>query len=116
VVEGAVFHSERLRYAFLGFHLVLGVSLLWSSVHTVLDLGASDIHAGIIGFIEAVAAVAFLIPLTLRYGAGMLLLILLAATVVHAGRGEWRPDLLVYAAGVLLVGVHGSAHRPAVGA
>jgi hypothetical protein len=33
--------------------------------------------------------------------------VLALAFVLHAARSEWRPDLLVYAAGVLLVGVHG---------
>jgi hypothetical protein len=32
--------------------------------------------------------------------------------VVHALRGEWRPDLLVDAAGVLLVAVHGDVRAP----
>ena len=108
--------SQRLRYAFLGFHLILGASLLWGSVHTVIHLGPSDLHARVIGSIEALAALAFLIPATLRWGAGLLLLTLLAAAVVHAGRGEWRPDLLVYAAGVVLVGVHGTAHMQTLAA
>jgi hypothetical protein len=34
--------------------------------------------------------------------------------VLHAARGEWRPDLLVYAAGVLLVAVHGDARMQGV--
>jgi predicted Na+-dependent transporter len=56
-----------------------------------------------------VAAVAFLMPRTMRMGAGVLLVVLGLAFVMHAARGEWRPDLVVYAAGVLLVGVHGDA-------
>jgi hypothetical protein len=34
-----------------------------------------------------------------------------AAVLLHAARGEFRPDLVVYAAGVLFVAVHGSAYR-----
>jgi hypothetical protein len=41
----------------------------------------------------------------------MFLVTLVGAILVHAGRGEWRPDLLVYAAGVVLVTLHGSAFR-----
>jgi hypothetical protein len=41
----------------------------------------------------------------------ILLVIILLAAALHAARGEWRPDLLVYAAGVALVAVHASA-RP----
>jgi hypothetical protein len=102
-----MFDARYLRHAFLLFHLVLGVALLWGSVHTVLHLGSSDPHALIIGTVEAVAAVAFLLPRTMRVGAGVLLGVLALAFVLHAARGEWRPDLLVYAAGVLLVAVHG---------
>ena len=102
-----MFDPRRLRLAFLLFHLVLGTGLLWGSVHTVLHLGPSDPHALVIGTIEALAAAAFLVPRTMRIGAGVLLVVLALAFVVHATRGEWRPDLLVYAAGVFLVGVHG---------
>jgi hypothetical protein len=102
---------ERVRRAFLVFHVTLGLALLWGSVHTILHLGTSDLHALIIGSIEALGAVAFLFPRTLALGAGALLLTLLGALAVHAARGEWRPDLLVYAAGVFFVAVHGPVHH-----
>ena len=105
-------NEERLRRVFVAFHLTLGLALLWGGVHTVLDLGATDLHARLIGSIEAIGALAFLVPRTFRGGAALLLLTLLLAVVLHAARGEWRPDLLVYAAGVLLVAVHGPAYRP----
>lgn len=111
-----MFDPRQLRHTFLLFHLVLGAALLWGSVDTVLHLGPSDPHALVIGTIEAVAAAAFLMPRTMRVGAGVLLMVLALAFLVHAARGEWRPDLLVYAAGVLLVGVHGDVRgsgRPA---
>ena len=104
-------NEERLRRAFVAFHLTLGLALLWGGVHTVLDLGATDLHARLIGSIEGVGALAFLVPKTIRGGAALLLLTLLLAVVLHAARGEWRPDLLVDAAGVLLVAVHGPAYR-----
>jgi len=46
----------------------------------------------------------------------LLLVTILLALVMHAARGEWRPDLLVYATGVLLVAVHGSPAESPVGA
>jgi hypothetical protein len=110
-----VSESERIRRAFLIFHVILGLALLWGSVHTLLHLGPTDLHARIIGSIEAVGAVAFLIPRTLRFGGALLLLSLVGAVLVHAGLGDWRPDLLVYAAGVVLVTVHGSAYQHAPG-
>ena len=108
-------HNDRVRQAFVAFHVTLGLALLWASVHTVLHLGPTDFHARVIGTMEAVGAAAFLIPATLRLGAALLLLSLLGALIVHAAAGELRPDLLVYAAGVLLVTLHGSAysHLPA---
>jgi hypothetical protein len=102
----------RIRQAFVAFHLILGLALLWGSVHTLLHLGPTDLHARIIGTIEAVGSVAFLIPPTLRFGAALLLFSLVGALVLHAAMGELRPDLLVYAAGVIFVAIHGSAYRP----
>jgi uncharacterized membrane protein YphA (DoxX/SURF4 family) len=104
-------NAERLRWAFVAFHLVLGLALLWGSIHTVLHMGPTDVHARLIGSIEALGAIAFLVPRSFRFGAATLLLTLLLAVVVHAARGEWRPDLLVYAVGVLLVAAHGPAYR-----
>ena len=104
--------QERFRRTFVAFHLMLGFALLWGSIHTVLHLGPTDVHARLIGSIEAIGAVAFLVPPTVRYGAAVLLLTLVLAVVVHAARGEWRPDLLVDAAGVLLVAVHGHRDQP----
>jgi hypothetical protein len=104
-------HREHLERVFIAFHVVLGLALLWGSVHTLLHLGPTDLHARIIGTIEGVGAAAFLLPATLRAGAGLLLFSLIGAILVHATQGELRPDLVVYAAGVLLVLVHGSAYR-----
>jgi uncharacterized membrane protein YphA (DoxX/SURF4 family) len=100
--------AERIRRAFLVFHITLALALLWGSIHTVLHLGGSDLHALVIGITEGVGAIAFLVPRTLRFGAILLLLTLVGAILVHVGRGEWRPDLLVYAAGVALVAIHGA--------
>jgi len=105
--------ARYLRLAFLLFQLVLGAALVSGSVHTVIHLGPSDPHALVIGSVEALAAIAFLVPRTMRVGAGVLLLVIALAFVIHALRGEWRPDLLVYLAGVLLVAVHGDARAPA---
>ncbi|HEY7482289.1 MAG TPA: hypothetical protein VH680_17375 [Gemmatimonadales bacterium] len=103
--------SEQIRRAFLVFHVVLALALLWGGVHAALRLGPADRHALALGSIETVGAVAFLFPRTLRLGGTLLLLTLAGAFLVHTGRGEWQPDLLVYAAGVVLVTVHGSAYR-----
>ena len=108
----SMFDARYLRPAFLLFQLVLGAALLWGSIRTLAHQGSSDLHALVLGSVEALAAAAFLVPGTMRLGAGVLLVVLGAAFVIHALRGEWRPDLLVYTAGVLLVGVHGAARAP----
>lgn len=79
--------SERIRRAFLIFHLILGLALLWGSVHTLLHLGPTDLHARIVGSVEAVGAVAFLIPRTLRFGGALLVLSIVGAILVHATGG-----------------------------
>ena len=108
-----MFDMRYLRHAFLLFQLVLGAALLWGSVHTVIHAGPSDSHALLIGSVEALAAAAFLVPRTMRLGAGVLVVVIALAFVLHAARGEWRPDLLVYVAGVLLVAVHGDVRSAA---
>jgi hypothetical protein len=87
---------------------VLGATLLVLSVRTVIDgWGGSDPHPVLIGGLEVVAAVLFLIPRTLRAGAAGLLFTIAIATALHFHAGHFRWDLLVYAAAVLFVAVHG---------
>jgi hypothetical protein len=105
-------HATRLRHAFTAFHLTLGLGLLWASVHTVLHAGTTDLHARVIGSVEALGALTFLVPRTLRVGALLLLVTILLAMLIHAARGEPRADLLVYAAGVWLVATHEGAAEP----
>jgi uncharacterized membrane protein YphA (DoxX/SURF4 family) len=89
----------------------LGLALLVGSIQTVrapLDSsGHPNPHLVLLGSIEAVAALLFLIPRTLRLGASGLLLTLAVALLVHAGMHQLRWDLLVDAAAVLFVAVHG---------
>ena len=71
--------------------------------HTVNPLGS---HLALIAGIEAAAAVLFLVPRTLKAGGILLLIIFFLAIVVHGLLQEL--GLLVYAAGVLFVIIHGS--------
>ncbi len=97
--------------AFVILWWTLGVFLLVASVQTVIySRGAgrpSDIHGLVIGSIEALAAVLFLIPRTLRIGGVGLLVTIAIALLIHAARGQFPAILLVYAAGVFFVTVHG---------
>lgn len=99
---------ERLRRMFVLFHVVLGLAVLVGSVLTAWKGG--NPHIRLLGAVEAVGAALFLFPRTVRPGAWLLLLTFGVALVIHITMGEWRGDLLVYAAGVAFVAVHGAAY------
>lgn len=101
------------RRSFIAFHLVLGLALLAASLETLVHSLApphhgTHVHLAIVAAAEAVGAVLFLVPRTLRVGAVLLVAIIVVAFIVHSVQGEWRPDLAVYAAGVWFVFAHGS--------
>jgi uncharacterized membrane protein YphA (DoxX/SURF4 family) len=93
--------------------------LWWTAGIVVFYLGAKtayqglqrgsghDLHLVLLGSVEALAALLFLIPRSLRIGAVALLLVFAAAFLLHALRFELRGDLLVYAGAVSFVAVHG---------
>lgn len=101
---------QHLRQAFVGFHLTLGLTLLVQSLSAVARPGRSDPHVLVLGALEALAAVLFLMPRLMRVGAALLLVSLAAAMAIHATRGQFPGALLVYAAGVIFVAVHGTAY------
>lgn len=101
----------RLVRAFFGLWWVLGVVLIFLSLQTVrsgLSAGPTvDGHAVVLGSIEALAALLFLLPQFMRVGGVVLLATFAFAFVVHAARGQFAGPLLVYGAAVLFVLVHG---------
>src|SRR5882672_4448846 len=105
--------SRSLVRAFLGLYVVLGLVVLVESIGTVVAATHGDshghdrLHALILGSFEIFAAALFLVPRTMRWGAAGLLVIFLLAFAIHASRGSPPLTLLVYAAGVLFVRVHG---------
>ena len=103
--------TPLFRRSFTAFHLVLGLGILWLSVRTVMEAlhseaGHHDPHALAVGAVEAIGALLFLVPRTLRVGAALLLLTIVTAAAIHGVAGHWRIDLLIYAAGVWLVATH----------
>ena len=101
------------RRAYLLFHGVLGVGLLImcleTLLHAVREFEGAHRHLAFVGGLEALGAVLFLIPRTVRWGGVLLLITLLGGFAVHLTRGEWPLSLLIYAAGVWLVMVQGPA-------
>ena len=103
-----------VRRSFVAFHLTLGLGLLLGSVQTLLHALApanrhrpSHQHLALIAAVEAIAAILFVLPGTLRPGALLLVLAIGLAFIAHAIHGEWRPDLAIYATGAWFVFVHG---------
>jgi uncharacterized membrane protein YphA (DoxX/SURF4 family) len=108
-------HTDALRRAFILFHITLSAVIFLQSLLTVLHTAGSPKlqHNGIALIIlagaEAVAALLFLLPFTMRLAGASLLLIFAVAIVIHTIRGEFPSALLVYAAGGVFVMAHGSA-------
>lgn len=88
-----------------------GILLLFWSVQTAQHAAQSghahNPHVAVLGVVEAVAALLFLIPRTMRIGATGLLFTFAVAFLGHALRQEFRGDLLLAAAVVSFVAVHG---------
>jgi hypothetical protein len=101
----------NLPRAFTFFRIVLGVSLLYGSITTAVHGGhnlggghdGEHLHMLLLGGIEAIGALLLLVPRFVQAGAALLLATIAWAFVIHSFRGEVRPDLLVYLAGVVLV-------------
>jgi len=104
--------SASVRRSFILFHSVLGIGLLVGSiqmlVHALQEMHGTHGHLVPVAAVEAVGALLFLWPRTLRVGGAILLLMLLGMVAVHAFRGDWPLDFLTYAVGTWYVMVHGS--------
>lgn len=101
--------SRGLIRSFVVLWWVLGVSILVLSIRTLLVAlrgGGHGLHLALLAGIEAAAALLFLLPPTQRLGAAGLLLTLAIAWLAHL-HDQFRWDLLIYAAAVLFVAVHG---------
>lgn len=102
------------RYAFIFFHLTLATIVFVESVMTVFHAlhYPADSHLGMIlpwfAGLEAIAAVLFAIPKTLKIGGWMLLVIFAFAIITHGPLHQM--PLFVFAAGVIFVMVHGAAY------
>jgi hypothetical protein len=104
--------DTKLVRAFFALWWALGVVMFLSGVQSAWSAfgplsSGLDAHALLLGSVEAVAAVLFLVPGVMRVGGYGLLATLGIAFLVHAARGHFSGPLLVYAAGVIFVIVHG---------
>ena len=110
---------KRLRPTFILLHVSLGVLLGLGGATTAWEAyraaGPHAAHLVALGGVEAVSALLFLLPRTLRLGAAGLVLCCGVALVVHLSMGQWRGDLVLYIVVVLFVAAHGAAYRAAPG-
>jgi hypothetical protein len=101
--------SRSLLRAFVALWWTVGLVLLAESIRTLqMALGPKPYPPlAVLAGLEAASAFLFLFPRTLRLGAAGLLLTLGFAVVAHGFLREARLDLLLYAAAVAFVAVHG---------
>jgi hypothetical protein len=102
--------------AFRGLWWTVGLVVFYLSVTTVRTAmrGGHDSggpHAILVGGVEAIAAILFLIPRTMSWGGAGLLATFVVAFLFHAHAGHFAAPILVYAAAVLFVMVHGPVPR-----
>ena len=102
-------NDRRLHTIFLIFYYTLGIVVCLQSVQTAwYSAGIGTAYPPNIPLIclagaEAIAAILFLIPATMKIGAWILLVIFGIAILIHGHNGELHSTLFVYAAGVLLI-------------
>jgi hypothetical protein len=100
----------RLLRGYLMLWFTTGLILLIASIETVQGaFGAhqANPHVALLGAVEALGAALLLVPRTMRVGVAALLLTIGIAFLVHTVLGQFRGDLLLYAAAVAFVGIHG---------
>jgi uncharacterized membrane protein YphA (DoxX/SURF4 family) len=99
--------------AFLVLYVIVGVIVCIESIETIIAAlhGRFPVHdrrhALMLGILETVAAILFLIPRTMRWGAAGLLAIFALAFLLHLSGGHPNFNLLIYAAAVLFIREHG---------
>ena len=106
-------NTTAFRRAFALYHAILGLVVFLLSIAALRrgmapqPHGILNIHLVLLAGVEALAAILFLFPKTVDVGGTVLLLVFAIAILLHGIRGQL--SLVVYAAGVILVMVHGSA-------
>jgi len=111
---------DQARLPFVVLHLTLGLVVLYGGVRTALGglhagaSGGGNWHLVLLGTVEALGAVLFLLPRCTRLGGNIMLATFAIAIVAHAVQRELPGNLLVYAAATWLVMVRGDLWRRTV--
>ena len=106
--------NQSLRRSFVGFHLTLASVVFVQSVlkafKAFLVEPDANWHLFSLASVEAVAAILFVIPATLRFGGIALCLVFFVAFTAHAIVGEFELGLLAYGAGTVFILFHGASY------
>ncbi|MCJ7441974.1 MAG: hypothetical protein MUO25_10405, partial [Thermoanaerobaculaceae bacterium] len=108
---------DRLRWPFVVLHLTLGVVVFVASARSALAAlhpgfsGGTNWHIVLLGTVEALGAVLFLLPKCTRVGGAVMLATFAIAIVAHAVQREFPGNLLVYAASTWFVMAHDNVWR-----
>jgi len=104
---------RRLVLAFLALWITLGLVVFVASARTLIGAerglahGPAGVHLAVLAGVEAVAALLFLIPRTMRLGGLALLATFAIAILAHALTGEFPMVVALYAVATSFVMVHG---------
>jgi hypothetical protein len=106
---------RALLRSFATVWLVTGATLFFLSLDALLGSLPSgsqpNPHLVLLSGAEAIAALLFVVPRTMRVGAVGLLVTLGIAFLAHAMSGEFLPQLVLFASVVAFVMVHGDLKR-----
>jgi hypothetical protein len=107
--------NQSLRRSFVGFHLTLAGVVFVQSLLTAYNALLVEPDANWLLFslasVEAVAALLFVIPVTLMFGGIVLCLVFFVAFTIHAIVGEFELQLLVYGAGTVFILFHEAGRK-----
>jgi len=103
-------NPSRTHRAIVALRFVLGIVVVIQSVRALLSRGA-DLHGSLLAHVlpvlagvEILGALLMLVPRTARLGAGVLMGVFAAAILLHGLHGSWDVGgLIVYAAGAWVI-------------
>ena len=97
--------------AFVGLWWTVGIVICFLSARTAWRARQGAFphgrHLMMLAAVEAICSLLFLLPRTMRMGAAGLLLTFALAFFVHVAQGQFPAELLIYAASVTYVALHG---------
>jgi hypothetical protein len=94
---------------------IASVQTVWRAFPEIHNAGHQGVHAWIaliLGSVETVGAILLLVPQTLVAGGWTLIAVFAVAFLFHGLQGDFRGDLLIYAAATLACVFNLRYHKP----